>query len=303
MDWTTVVMRFALYLDLGLLFGLPFFLLYAFRSEELTSRIAKRYVTVAAMLAGSGLVLSLLQLAVMAKTMTGADSYTELEQHVFGMILTGTEFGVAWGIRMFALLLFLGIAWRGSLTRKGLALLTAGAGIALATLVWAGHAVMNDGMYRYLHLATDIAHLIAAASWIGAIVALLMLTNASLPANSEALTLLSRASSGFAMIGSIIVATLLISGVINYGLIVGFAWPATTYAELLVGKLALFGLMLGLGAANRFHLSPQLERAVQTGNHATAVLALRRSLKVEATAAALILVVVAWLGIQSPSPM
>ncbi|WP_420070602.1 hypothetical protein [Cupriavidus gilardii] len=53
-------------------------------------------------------------------------------------------------------------------------------------------------------------------------------------------------------------------------------------------------------AANRFHLSPRLERAMRSGDHAGAVRSLRRSLMMETSAAALILALVASLGILSP---
>jgi len=47
-------------------------------------------------------------------------------------------------------------------------------------------------------------------------------------------------------------------------------------------------------------LSPQLEIAMRSGDHAGAVMTLRRSLLTEASLAVVILALVAWLGVLSP---
>ncbi|MFX5578711.1 CopD family protein, partial [Acinetobacter baumannii] len=68
--------------------------------------------------------------------------------------------------------------------------------------------------------------------------------------------------------GTLIVGSLVITGALNYWLIVG---PTVTglfsspYGQLLIAKLGLFGLMLALAAANRYRLSPLLERVQVSG--------------------------------------
>jgi putative copper resistance protein D len=221
------------------------------------------------------------------------------------MIVTGTDFGAAWTVRLAALLVCLLLALfarrRPSFQFGALA---ATAGVALSTLAWAGHGAMDDGGRRYLHLASDIAHLLAAGAWVGALVAFVMLSRSSSPATA---TLLSRTSNGFAQIGTIVVVTLTVTGVLNYWMIIGPTLPdelsLTSYGGLLVAKLVLFAAMLALAAANRFRLAPQLEQAVKTGDHAVAVRTLRRSLMFETSAAMLILALVASLGILSPTGM
>ncbi|WP_434032987.1 copper homeostasis membrane protein CopD [Cupriavidus sp. a3] len=305
MDWVTVTVRFALYLDLATLFGLPMFGLYALRREELASRIGSSHVTVTAIVAATGIVLSLANMAVMAKSMTGASEYSALQSHVVEMIVTGTDFGAAWTVRLAALFVCLLLALfarrRPSFQFGALA---ATAGVALSTLAWAGHGAMDDGGARYLHLASDIAHLLAAGAWVGALVAFVMLSRSSSPA---AAALLSRTSNGFAQIGTIVVVTLTVTGALNYWMVVGPTLPdelsLTSYGGLLVAKLILFGTMLALAATNRFRLAPQLEQAVKTGDHALAVRTLRRSLMFETSAAMLILALVASLGILSPTGM
>ena len=305
MDWVTVAVRFALYFDLTTLFGFPLFGLYALRREELSSPVGSRYVTVTAAIAAIGIVLSLANMAVMAKGMTGAAEYSELQSHIFEMIVMGTDFGAAWTVRLVALLLCLLIAWfarRWPFFQVGA--LAATAGIALSTLAWAGHGAMDDGGQRYLHLASDITHLMAAGAWVGALVALVMLSRPSSPATAA---LLSRTSNGFAQVGTIVVATLTVTGAMNYWMIVGPTLPddlsLTSYGGLLIVKLTLFGTMLALAAANRFRLAPQLEQAGKTGDHDGAVRMLRRSLMFETTAVTLILALVASLGVLSPTGM
>ncbi|MGX6571236.1 copper homeostasis membrane protein CopD [Cupriavidus necator] len=305
MDWATVAVRFALYFDLTTLFGLPLFGLYALRRDELSSRLGARFATICMALAALGVVLSLANIAIMAKGMTGASSYGELQGHVFEMIVTGTDFGAAWAARLVALLLCVVVAL---FARRRPALqfgvLTAAGGIALSTLAWGGHGAMDDGVRRYIHLTSDIAHLMAAGAWVGALLAFVLLARAS--ATPAKVALLSRTSNGFAQVGTIVVVTLTLTGAVNYWLIIGPELPdlsLTSYGGLLVFKLALFGSMLALAAANRFRLSPQLEQAMRSGNHAVAVRTLRRSLMFETSAATLILALVATLGILSPAGM
>ncbi|WP_354687337.1 copper homeostasis membrane protein CopD [Cupriavidus necator] len=305
MDWATVAVRFALYFDLTTLFGLPLFGLYALRRDELSSRLGARFAAICIAVAALGIVLSLANMAIMAKGMTGASSYGELQGHVFEMIVTGTDFGAAWAVRLVALLLCVGVAL---FVRRRPALqfgvLAAAGGVALSTLAWGGHGAMDDGVRRYIHLASDIAHLMAAGAWVGTLLAFVLLSHPS--ATPGKVALLSRTSNGFAQVGTIVVATLTVTGVVNYWLIVGPVLPElalTSYGGLLVSKLALFGTMLALAAANRFHFSPQLERAVRAGDHGVAVRTLRRSLMFETSAATLILALVASLGILSPSGM
>jgi putative copper resistance protein D len=69
---------------------------------------------------------------------------------------------------------------------------------------------------------------------------------------------------------------------------------------LLLAKLGLFAAMLGLAAANRYHLSPLLKQAIARGDHAAAVASLRKSLVFETGAAVLIVMLVAWLGTLNP---
>ncbi|CAH0446160.1 Copper resistance protein D [Ralstonia syzygii subsp. syzygii] len=240
----------------------------------------------------AGIVLSLWSVLVMAKAMTGAAEYAELTRHVFGMILTATAFGLAWTVRMAALAACLSaVAVLRRRPTARFAVLAALGATALATLTWSGHGAMDDGARCVLHAASDIAHLLAAGAWVGALAAFVLLSSARQMSAPGAVAMLSRASNGFAGLGTVSVANyLFIVGPTVDGLI------TTAYGGLLLAKLALVALMLGLAAANRFRLSPRLAAAVRSAEEAGAVRALRASLVTEACIGVLILGLVAWLG-------
>lgn len=308
-DWLVVALRFALYLDLMVLFGVALFCvnagIHAMRPGEGTSIVARRYIQIIGIAAVLGIGLSLASMVVMAKAMTGASEYAELTTHVFGMIMMGTSVGLAWMVRVAVLLAALAcLAVLGNRPALRFGMASALGAVALTTIAWAGHGVMDDGTRGALHLVVDIAHLVAAGAWVGALVAFVVLATKARAFSPEAADLLGRTSNGFARIGTVIVATLVVTGGVNYVLIVGptvDGLVTTAYGRLLLAKLALFVLMLALAAANRYRLSPRLERALKDGDPIEAVLALRRSLMTEATLAVVILVLVAWLGVLSPA--
>lgn len=305
-DWLAVTLRFALYLDLMVLFGVSLFSLYALGPTDPSSGVSRLYGKVLDASVLAGIVLSIWDVVAMAESMTGATRYSELTSHVFDMILTGTAVGAAWLVRIAVLAagLVMAIAWRRNTRRKQIGLAAAGA-IALATLAWAGHGAMDEGLRGALHLAIDMTHLLAAGMWVGALVAFVLLSSARHENEPDTVQTLSRAASGFAIIGTGIVAMLIATGVVNYVLVAGPTFDAlfaAPYGWLLLGKLALFALMLLLAAGNRYRLSPRLAAAINAGDTAGAVKALHNSLRAEACLAMLILALVAWLGTLSPLP-
>lgn len=304
-DWLVVALRFALYLDLMVAFGVALFGMHAMRPDERSSVVARRYINVIGLAAVLGIGLSLASMVVMAKAMTGATEYAELTAHVFGMIMTATSVGLAWTARVVVLLLLIAaIAMLRSRPTLRFGVLSTLGAVALATVTWAGHGAMDDGLRGGLHHTLDIAHLLAAGAWIGALFAFVILSLEARESSPETAALLGRASNGFAHIGTMIVATLVLTGAVNYLLIVGPTVEGlltTAYGDLLLAKLALFALMLVLAAANRYRLSPRLAGALRNGDHAEAVAGLRQSLVTETCLAVLILVLVAWLGVLSPA--
>jgi putative copper resistance protein D len=304
-DGLNVSIRFALYLNLTLLAGLPLIGIVGFRKDagRIATAIGLRWLLIA--LAGIGLAFSLCHMVMLALVMSGASELGELGRHVFSMIITGTDAGIAWAVRVVALLLIALLALFGRVQEAVPLKLAATLGlVSLATVAWSGHGAMDEGALRYLHFTADIVHLIAAAGWIGALVTFSLLLRPSQLATSTQLRLLHQGLAGFAWIGTVIVLALVVTGAANYCLIAGVRLSgllSTQYGLLLLGKLGLFALMLSLAAANRYHLTPMLERSMETGQPTVALSGLRRSLVIETAAAILILAAVGWLGTLDPS--
>jgi len=303
-DWLTIALRLALYLDMAAAFGVAMFGVYALGRDGQSSAISQRYRAFVGASAAIGIALSMWGMAILARVMSGAQSYAELSMHIFEMLITGTHMGVAWCIRILALMICLLISIVKLNSALRFPVMAISSGVGLATLAWAGHGAMDDGVRGYIHLTSDITHLWAAGAWVGALLAFLMLAVSKPGTTHDSVEVLSRTSSGFAQIGTLIVVALVVSGTLNYLLIAGPALDplySTLYGRLLTGKLLLFGGMLALAAVNRFRLSPSLEASLKTGNHKQAVVKLRQSLFMEATLAILVLAGVAWLGILAPS--
>jgi putative copper resistance protein D len=177
--------------------------------------------------------------------------------------------------------------------------------VALATLAWTGHGSVDEGSIGWLHLSADILHLIASAAWVGALLGLILLVTRPIArVDSDHLNLTHRALHGFGTIGTIVVSTLIVTGLVNSWLLVGFAnvltLPTTLYGQLLIAKLLLFTAMLVLAALNRFRLTPAFELSIARADHLGALVALRRSLALETTLVVVILGLVAWLGTLAP---
>jgi putative copper resistance protein D len=104
-------------------------------------------------------------------------------------------------------------------------------------------------------------------------------------------------------VGVPLVAAVAASGLVNAWFLVGpeavGRLLTTLYGRLLVLKLALFGLMLALAAANRFVLTAVLERALRAGPARSSQLT--ASVLMETALAAGVLTLVSWMGALPPA--
>jgi putative copper resistance protein D len=300
-DSVGIALRFALYVDLMLLFGVALFGLYSLKGQE---RMSGAVLPFRSMLAGTavlGAVLSVASMVMMASAMSGETDFAELRPHI-EMMLFETDVGLAWGVRIVALVIAgLAVMLRAS----GFSLWVAAfaGAVALASLAWSGHGAMDEGNRRYWHFAVDILHLLAAGAWLGALLAFALMAKINALQTEARLRLLARAVNRFEAIGAAIVVVITVTGVVNYLFIVGPKLDEvflSTYGILLFIKVVLFAGMLVLAALNRFHLGPFLERSLRDGQYTVAANALRRSVVVELAAAVLIVGLVAWLGTLSP---
>lgn len=284
------------------LFGLSAFSLYGLRAGERRNALALR-----AWLIGSA-VLSLLLSVAWFASMTSSMAEVPIwpvDWEAVSAMLTGNAVAAAWKVRMAALGLALVAALAPAGHRVALVSVALAGAVALSTLPWTGHGAMDEGTIGWVHLAADILHLIASGAWVGALIALVLLVSQPIARiDATHLTLTHRALHGFGVVGTIIVVTIVITGLVNSWLLVGVsnAWTlgATTYGQLFLAKLALFVAMLALASLNRFWFTPKFEQSIVAEDHHSALAALRLSLAVEIACIVAILGLVAWLGTLDP---
>jgi len=188
---------------------------------------------------------------------------------------------------------------------RGLWLGTAiGGAIVCASLAWMGHGAATEGVAGWIHLAGDIGHALAAAVWIGALVAFVLVVSPE-PGDAGRDGVLHQSLKRFSGVGSIAVAMIVLTGLVNSWFLVGpdrwIDFWATLYGQVLLAKLLAFAIMLGFAASNRYRLTPALGNTLDTGAPRNGpLLALRRSLVTETLVAFSVLGLVAWLGTLPP---
>lgn len=283
------------------LFGLASFALYTLPGHERRSAFALRVWLSGS--AGVGLLLSAALLVLMAAGMAGTTPLG-VDRETITMVATAPGVGAAFMVRMSALVLALLVARRAASTVPLVVVAVAG-GVALGSLAWNGHGAMNEGIAGWTQLGAVIAHLLAAGIWIGALVALLLLVARRATRTTRAHLIIShRALHGFSSAGTLAVGVLVVSGLFSSWVLVGpdnlDSLGASLYGQLLLAKLALFGLMLVLAGLNRLHLTPAFAGALNTGDTRRSVGALRRSLAIETLCALAILGLISWAGTLAP---
>jgi copper resistance protein D len=259
------------------------------------------------------LISGLLWFGLIAASMSGLPLRQALTPRILGTVLFDTHFGHVWGLRLVLAGVLAGLllvqrkrsAVGGSRTLLWLARALLACAL-LAALAWIGHAAATDGKGRFLDVAADAIHLLAAGIWLGGLVPLAFVL-ARLTRQGDAFTpgIAGAVLGRFSILGLVSVGSLVVTGVCNAWLLVG-SLPALTrspYGQLLQIKLALFLVMLGLAAANRLRLMPALAR---TGTNTEArrpgiLRRVQRNAIAELCLGAAILLVVGTLGVTPPA--
>lgn len=271
--------RAAAYLALLLVAGVPLHALAAGPALGVRARAALALLAVVAAFASAWWALE--SVAAMAGI-----SLAELDQATAEVVLAQTPLGKVMEWRLTALAaVFLACFMPFRLLR--VPTLALAGSVALGSMAWTGHAGASE---MALHRISDVAHVIAAATWIGA---LAVFTVAAFSREGADASGLAR----FARTGSVVVAVLILTGLFNTFAIAG--WPMAFEARwfsILAIKLALFATMLALAAGNRWRIVPALERG-EPG----AATSLRRSLLLEFAAGLGVVAAVSLLGVLDPS--
>lgn len=284
--------RWALYVDLGLLFGVPAATVLL-RCEAIPG-FNRRLLLALSILAFPLIIVGFLLLVTQ---MAGGEN-TSLDPNLISELLTGSALGWAALARFIALTAVLTVlGW----TRSNLRWLLLPAVIALGSLVWSGHAASSEGWRSVLRLSFDIGHLLAASIWIGALVLFLAMLSNGVRTECQAAEALSR----FAGIGSMLVGILLATGIGNLMFLVSPGqWPAMLrilYGRLLLLKFCVFLGMLALAVLNRFILVPRLQDRGAAAVSTTALRSLKLSIVLEMALGMAVLLLVSRLGLLDPT--
>ncbi len=218
-------------------------------------------------------------------------------------VLPLTQFGIVAQVRL-ALAITLGVCL--ALDRFAPARwLALGAALCLiASIAWTGHAASTPHELGYVHLAADALHLYAASAWIGGLLPLALLLRIGERYHASAWAALElKAIRRFSSLGIASVAALIVSGIVNTWILVGSfrALVLADYGWLLMIKLAVFAVMLGFAAVNRFRLTPELALAPGSEAHGAALSSIRRNTQIEIALGLVVFAIVGVLGTLHPA--
>lgn len=256
----------------------------------------------AALALGAGLAAVALQAAAAEGRATAA-----FEPAAVWSFLTSTRVGVVWLFRggLLAILAAF-LAMRADLSRRldwqfarGEALLLGGA--ALGLLAASGHAAAVTPATSEA-ITMQFVHLLAAGAWLGALPALAGLWRAAArDAGADARPYAVVAAHRFSRAAAWLVGVLLLTGAANTAFQIGSigALLGTPHGRLLLLKLALFALMLAVGAVARRRLLPALGGDGPTVGR-PALARLSRAAVAEAAAGLLLLGVVTVMSATPP---
>src|SRR4051794_36897702 len=185
-------------------------------------------------------------------------------------VLLQTSFGRVWQGHLFAVALLVVVcALRPVRPGYSVAL----AAFSLASLGWVGHALIGEGRIGTAYGVNQSVHLLASGLWLGGLVPLAALVfRAMRSVSGPEFAVMRTALQQFSRMGYVAVALIALTGIVNTAILVGsvHGLTGTAYGRLLLMKIALFLLLVGLAAINRFVLVPRIaqERKPMAGTTA-----------------------------------
>jgi putative copper resistance protein D len=255
-----IICRFGHFFASMLAFGISVYLLSC-APKSLSHALSpglRRLTLVASVVA---LLSAILWLSLEAASMAD-DWNAAADPSVIGAVLTDTEFGHVWAVRLaIAVALLAAVALQ---SRDEWLMVTILSGLLLASLALVGHAAMRTGLTGVLQRGNHALHLLAAGSWLGGLVPFARSLSAytSDDLRRDAVSAMLR----FSFYGQFVVAALVLTGAVNVALVSGrppFP-PSTPYRALLDIKLVLVAAMIALALFNRFVVAPRLSPSGRT---------------------------------------
>ena len=216
-------------------------------------------------------------------------------------VLFETQFGRVWQLRLgliaAAFVLVASALAQVKARRALVVVLWLVSVVLLISLAWISHAAAAT--VHPFGVSGDMLHLCAAGFWIGGLVPLtifLARVRASFSLGETAIRVVRR----FSTLSLCCVSVLVVSGISNSWLLVGsiHALFTTPYGRLLLFKLALFAILIGFGARNRFLVKAKLPKAAADPD---LLAQFRRNAVWEACLGVAVVVIVGCLGVTPPA--
>ena len=216
-------------------------------------------------------------------------------------VLCETQFGRVWQLRLgliaAAFVLVASALAQVKARRALVVVLWLVSVVLLISLAWISHAAAAT--VHPFGVSGDMLHLCAAGFWIGGLVPLtifLARVRASFSLGETAVRVVRR----FSTLSLCCVSVLVVSGISNSWLLVGsiHALFTTPYGRLLLVKLALFAILIGFGARNRFLVKGKLPKAAADPD---LLAQLRRNAVWEACLGVAVVMIVGCLGVTPPA--
>jgi copper resistance protein D len=297
MENLLIVMRFAQFLAMMILFGSALYPYYALPDRAARAEFAA-FMQRLALLAGVvGLISALAWLSLEAAAMSGDDKAWH-DVGTITTVLNQTEFGGIWRFRLI-LLAALPLILIGRMAAKkppssflpllfGLVLLGSLAGV--------GHGAMGLGFSVWVHLGNQAMHFLAAAVWVGGLFPLYR----TMAQRKYDFAFKCLALRRFSTVGLWAVLLILASGLVNSWFLVGsvHALIFSTYGQLLMLKVSLFLCMVALALFNRLILMPKLNGGAENKQSLHLLL---RTVAAEQILAILVVAAVSVLGNLPPA--
>lgn len=239
--------------------------------------------------------------------MSGMAVSAVLPAGVLRIVLTQTQFGKAWLIRLALVVVIAGClaAQRVTRIRVPAVIGAVSAAVFVASLAWAGHGAAAEQVpFDAVHLPADILHLLATGAWLGGLLPLsMLLAEARREGSLDSVSAAQAATLRFSTLGLASVGTLLVTGIVNTWFLAGTipALIGTLYGQLLLVKVALFAVMIAVASRNRRQFIPRLTGiAGATADRLRALFQLRRNVLTEAGVGVFVLAIVGIIGILPP---
>ncbi|MXO73043.1 CopD family protein [Alteraurantiacibacter buctensis] len=294
MEPAFILARFVQYAAASILFGSTLLLLWAGLDIRGTR----------VLLAAAGVAMAIASaVALVVQTAMLAGSLTEaLRLETLTLVMQSMAFGPAVAVRIVTGVVASLIVLVLPRSRQALLAVLVSGAVACISFAWSGHAAATEGSLRAVHLASDGAHALAAAGWVGSlfVFALMIWT-----CRSSDMQILIHALSGFFRLGVALVTVLLLTGTANTVFILGgdvTVLTQTTYGMLLIAKVAGFGVMFALAANHRRWLLPTMRKMTGRTQFSGDGMGgrLQMSLSAESFVGLAILMIVSLIGMLDP---